>query len=292
MMDCTDKHYRYFARILTQSALLYTEMVTTGALIHGPREKLLAFDPFEKPLALQLGGENPTDLALCAKMAEDAGYDEVNLNVGCPSNRVSSGSFGLSLMKRPDRVAECVLAMKHAVGIDVTVKTRIGVDQFDSYEFLDHFTQLQQQAGCDYLWVHARLGYLKGLNPKQNREVPPLDYSRVYTLKQAYPNLGIGINGGIKEHENIAKHLKQVDGVMIGRKAYSDLYWLSIIDQHTNPKYCQISREQAIATYLPYLHRQLPKLRKPSEITRHLSSLYLGQPGAKEWRIALNQLHL
>jgi len=225
MMGFTNRHFRYLMRLICPGIHLYSEMVTTGALLHGEKalqQRLLAFHPKESPVALQLGGSNPEDLAVCARMAEELGYQEVNLNVGCPSSRVQSGSFGACLLKEPKLTADCVRSMKEACTIPVTVKTRIGVDEYDSWEHLCHFTQNMVDAGCDALFVHARKAWLKGLNPKQNRCVPPLHYDCVYRLKETFPDLPMTINGGIKTVADAVEHLNHVDGVMIGRAAYED----------------------------------------------------------------------
>ena len=220
MMKRTDRHFRYFMRGISKHALLYTEMVTTGALIHGPRERLLRYHADEHPISLQLGGDDPNELRLCARMAEDAGYDEVNLNVGCPSDRVQNGQFGACLMKRPERVAEAVVAMKAEVRIPVTVKHRIGVDDLDQYEDMLNFVDIVSKAKADRFSVHARKAWLQGLNPKENREIPPLRYDEVYELKRVRPDLEIEINGGIKTIESMTSHLEHVDAVMIGRAVY------------------------------------------------------------------------
>jgi tRNA-dihydrouridine synthase A len=231
MMDCTDRHFRYFLRLISKKVVLYTEMVVAQAILHGPKDQLLKFRPEEHPLVLQLGGSNPKELAEAAKIAEQYGYDEINLNVGCPSDRVQSGRFGACLMKEPGLVAECIQGMKKAVRIPVTVKTRIGVDDLDDYDFLYGFIKTISEVGCEHFIIHARKAWLNGLSPKENRTIPPLDYDRVYQIKQAFPHLFITINGGVKTVSDIQQHLTQVDGVMIGREAYSNPYCLASVDQ-------------------------------------------------------------
>src|SRR5215213_299236 len=230
MMDWTDRHCRFFHRLLTRDALLYTEMVTTGAIIHGDRKRLLAFDAAEHPVGLQLGGCDPVALAACARIAEDFGYDEVNLNVGCPSDRVQEGRFGACLMAEPQLVGDCIAAMKAAVTVPVTAKCRIGIDEQDPEEALETLTRSVEQAGVDALVVHARKAWLKGLSPRENREVPPLDYDRVYRLKAAHPGLEIIINGGIETLETANAHCRHVDGVMMGRAAYKEPWKLLHVD--------------------------------------------------------------
>ncbi len=285
MMDWTDRHCRYFLRQISQHTLLYTEMITTGALLYGDRNRFLQFDAAEHPIAIQLGGSDPTDLATCAKMAEDYGYDEVNLNVGCPSDRVQSGAFGLCLMNHPQLVANCVHAMKTAVKIPVTVKTRLGVDDNDSDEALHAFVALLQQAGVDHVCIHARKGWLKGLSPKENRDVPPLQYERAYQLKQAFPTLNIGINGGIETLEQTQHHLQHLDAVMIGRAAYHDSYLLAGADQAIFGGDMPIqSREQIIERMLPYIEREMANGAALKHIVRHMLNLFKSCPGAKHWR--------
>jgi tRNA-dihydrouridine synthase A len=230
MLDWTDRHYRYFARLITRHTLLYTEMVTTGALIHGERDRFLRFDPAEHPLALQLGGSDPDEMATCARMGADWGYDEININVGCPSDRVQSGRFGACLMAEPGLVADCVAAMKAVVEVPVTVKSRIGIDDLDSYELLAAFTDSVATAGCDVLIVHARKAWLKGLSPKENRDVPPLRYDVVERLKRDFPALTMVVNGGITTLQQAKAHLQTLDGVMIGREAYQNPWMLAEAD--------------------------------------------------------------
>lgn len=288
MMDWTDRHDRYFLRLIAPHVLLYTEMVTTGALLHGDRNYFLQFDYSEHPLALQLGGSNPQQLASCAQFAEDWGYDEVNLNVGCPSDRVQSGQMGACLMLQPELVGDCVAAMRNAVSLPITVKCRIGVDNCDSYEALVHFIKTISQAGCNVFIIHARKAWLKGLSPKENREIPPLQYNVVRQIKADFPHLTIIINGGIKTLADIDYHLFSVDGVMIGREAYTNPYFLAQIEQ----KYFATSehpRAQIIAKLLPYIEQQLQQKTKLSHITRHILGLFHGQKGANKWRRYLSE---
>ena len=285
MMARTDRHFRVLMRHITQHTLLYTEMITTGALIHGDREYLLGYDAQEHPLALQLGGDDPDAMAQCARMAEDWGYDEVNINVGCPSDRVQRGSFGACLMEQPQRVADCVAAMRDSVGIPVTVKHRIGVDDLDRYEDMANFVEVVSQAGCDRFSVHARKAWLQGLSPKQNRSVPPLRYEDVYQLKEAFPHLHIEINGGIKTLAQAQEHLGRVDAVMIGRAVYDRPYdWvhadaLLFDDDHPLP-----SRHQVVEAMIPYIEEWTAKGTKLLNITRHLLNLFVGQPGTKAFK--------
>ncbi len=284
MLDWTDKHYRYFARLMSSQTLLYTEMVTTGAILHG-RGDYLAYNEEEHPLALQLGGSNPTDLAACAKLAAERGYDEVNLNVGCPSDRVQNGRFGACLMAEPELVAECVSAMKQVVDIPVTVKTRIGIDEQDSYEFLTQLIDTVHAVGCEEFIIHARKAWLQGLSPKENREIPPLDYERVYQLKRDYPALNISINGGVKTLAECKTHLQQLDGVMVGREAYQNPYIIAEVDQQL----CGIdapvlSRDQVLEKLLPYIEAHLKQGGRLNHISRHIIGLYQGEVGSRIWR--------
>lgn len=289
MLDWTDKHYRYFARLMSSQLLLYTEMVTTGAIIHGKGD-YLAYNEEEHPLALQLGGSNPTDLATCAKLAAERGYDEINFNVGCPSDRVQNGRFGACLMAEPALVAECVAAMRDVVDIPVTVKTRIGIDEQDSYEFLTEFVDTVEQAGCEVLIIHARKAWLNGLSPKENREIPPLDYPRVYQLKQDFPQLNISINGGVKTLAECQTHLQHLDGVMVGREAYQNPYLLAEVDSQlcglTTPV---LSRDDVLQNMIPYIEKHLASGGKLNHITRHMTGLYQGQPGSRAWRRYLSE---
>lgn len=291
MMDWTDRHCRFFHRLISKQALLYTEMVTTGALIHGDRDRLLQYDASEHPVALQLGGSDPVDLAVCAKMAEDFGYDEVNLNVGCPSDRVQNGRFGACLMAEPELVAECVAAMRKAVSIPVTVKSRIGIDERDSYEELAHFIGAVAAAGCEIFIVHARKAWLKGLSPKQNREVPPLRYDVVCRLKQDFPGLTIVLNGGILTLEQAEDLLRQgVDGVMVGREAYHNPYLLADVDRRLyGATSAAATRAEVVEQLLPYIERQLAEGVRLHSITRHILGLFHGEHGARSWRRHLSE---
>ncbi|CAH0532414.1 tRNA-dihydrouridine(20/20a) synthase [Vibrio stylophorae] len=285
MLDWTDRHCRYFHRLMTQQTLLFTEMVTTGAIIHGKGD-YLAFNEAEHPVALQLGGSNPADLATCAKLAQERGYDEVNLNVGCPSDRVQNGKFGACLMAEPQLVAECVAAMKAVVDIPVTVKTRIGIDEQDSYPFLTDFIRtVKEQGGCDHFTIHARKAWLQGLSPKENREIPELDYSRAYQLKADFPELTIAVNGGVTSLEQTKEHLQYLDGVMMGREAYQNPYILAEVDQQLfasdRPV---ITRRQVVEAMLPYIEQQLSQGSYLSHISRHMLGLYQNMPGARQWR--------
>jgi tRNA-dihydrouridine synthase A len=291
MLDWTDRDFRYLLRLISKHTLLYTEMVTTGALIHGDRQRFLAHDVTEYPLALQLGGSDPAALAECAKMGEDEGYSEINLNVGCPSDRVQSGSFGACLMAEPQLVAEGVAAMKNAVNIPVTVKTRLGIDEQDSYQFLTDFIDAVSAAGCEIFILHARKAWLKGLSPKENRDVPPLDYERVYQIKKDYPELHIDINGGIHSLVEVQEHLKHVDGTMVGRAIYHDPYLLADVDNvifNQRSDYI-LSRHEVIEAMLPYIEQRMKQGRPLKSITRHLLGLFQGQPGARRWRRHLSE---
>jgi tRNA-dihydrouridine synthase A len=290
MMDWSDHHCRFFWRLLTKQALLYTEMVTTGALIHGDRERFLHFNPEEQPVALQLGGSNPAELARCARWAQQWGYAEVNLNCGCPSDRVQSGMFGACLMAQPQRVADGVKAMLDACDIPVTVKHRIGIDAMESYEQLIDFIRPIAEAGCRVFIVHARKAWLQGLSPKQNREIPPLNYPWVYQLKRDFPQLCIVLNGGIQTLEQCRQHLQHVDGVMIGREAYQNPWMLAEVDPvlFGMDKPAQ-SRDDVIAGLLPYVEQQLARGAHLNHITRHILGLYQGVPGARKFRRHLSE---
>lgn len=289
MMDWTDKHNRFLTRLIAPHFLLYTEMINALAIRHGDRGKLLSFDARESPVALQLGGSDPLVLAEAAKIGQDYGYAEINLNVGCPSPRVSAGRFGACLMKEPDLVADCMAAIKAAVTIPVTVKCRIGVDEEDSEAHLHHFIQTIKNTGVDTFIIHARKAWLKGLSPKQNREIPPLRYELVHQLKAAFPTLDIIINGGIKTKEAVEVQLQQVDGVMIGRAAYQTPYVLADIEKHLFPKSSIRSPQQVVEDFLPYVDNQLKQGVRLSYITRHLVGLFHGQPGAHAWRRYLSE---
>lgn len=284
MMDYTDRHYRNFMRLITKHTLLYTEMITDKAVIHGDRERLIGFENTEHPIALQLGGSTPELLIEAAKIAQDFGYDEINLNVGCPSDRVQSGAFGLCLMKKPELVSECISAMANAVSIPVTVKTRTGVDDLDSYEYLHQFIETVKQAPCEHFIIHARKGWLNGLSPKENRTIPPLQYERVYQLKKDFPDLEISINGGVETLEQADTHLEHVDAVMIGRAAYHNPYALAAVDEKYFDGQPAPSREEVVEQFIPYIEQQMAKGIHLNSITRHIIGLFQGQPGAKNWR--------
>ena len=288
MMEWTDRHCRYFHRLLTRRARLYTEMLTTGAVLHGDRRRLLRFDPAEHPLALQLGGSDPLALAACAAIAADLGFDEINLNVGCPSDRVQDGRFGACLMAEPALVGECVAAMKAAVAIAITVKCRIGIDDQDPEEALETLAGAAEQAGTDALIVHARKAWLKGLSPKENREIPPLDYERVYRLKAAHPRLPVVVNGGIADIDAALMHLEHVDGVMLGRAAYQEPWRLLAVDPQVFGEDARFtSAHEAAAALVPYIARELAGGTQLHAMTRHLHGLFRAVPGARAFRRAL-----
>ncbi|HET7921132.1 MAG TPA: tRNA dihydrouridine(20/20a) synthase DusA [Gammaproteobacteria bacterium] len=290
MMNYTDRHFRYLLRLMSRHALLYTEMVTSGAILHGPRERLLAFHPAEHPLALQLGGSEPEELASCARIGADYGYDEINLNVGCPSDRVQSGRFGACLMAEPGLVADCVGAMHAACRIPVTVKTRIGIDERDSYEHLQDFVRQIAAAGCRVVILHARKAWLHGLSPKQNREVPPLRYDVAHRLKTDFPELRIVVNGGIRTLLEMQSHLVALDGVMIGREACSNPYLFAEVDRRFfGVREAPRSRAAVVHAALPYIAAQIAEGVPLARITRHLLGLYQGQPGARQWRRHLSE---
>ena len=293
MLDWTDRHYRYFARLITRDTWLYTEMVTTGALMHGDVERHLRFDEAEHPIALQLGGSDPQELARCAKLAEAWGYDEVNLNVGCPSERVQKGAFGACLMAEPELVADCVKAMRDACGIDVTVKHRIGIDAIEDYAFVRDFVGRIRDAGCSTFIVHARNAILKGLSPKENREIPPLKYDYAYRLKRDFPGLEILLNGGVKSNDEIAAHLAQVDGVMVGREAYHNPWLMAEWDERFYGEAGRgLSRDDVARAMLPYIAREIAAGNKLRNIARHILGLYQGVPGARNWRRTLSDAAL
>ncbi len=296
MMGWTDRHARYFLRLITKHTLLYTEMVNTGALLHnnqkvGVQKRFLAFHPSEHPLAIQLGGSDPLALAQCALMAEDAGFDEVNLNVGCPSDRVKSGHFGACLMAHPELVADCVSAMNTKVAIPVTVKCRIGIDDMEGYQPLEQFINIVAEGGCDTFIVHARKAWLKGLSPKQNREIPPLKYDYVHRLKSEQPQLNIIINGGIKTIITAQQQLEHVDGLMIGREAYYNPYILASVDQdiYFDTNATLKSRAKIVSQMCDYIDSEIAKGTVLHSITRHILGLYHGYPGAKAWRRHLSE---
>lgn len=290
MMDWTDRHCRYFLRQISRHARLYTEMICTQALIHGRPHRLLRFDASEHPVALQLGGADPDELSRCAEMGEQWGYDEINLNCGCPSDRVQEGRFGACLMREPEHVASCVRAMRAATALPVTVKHRIGVDDSEDYPFMRHFVATVAAAGCEVFIVHARKAWLKGLSPKENREIPPLQYELVYRLKQEFPQLTIVINGGIRSLSACEAHLRHVDGVMLGREVYENPYLLAEVDQrlfadpHPIP-----TRHEIIERLKPYIARELAAGTPLGQITRHMLGLYRGQPGGRAFRRTLSE---
>ena len=285
MLDWTDRHCRYFHRLLSQQTLLYTEMITTGAILHGKGD-FLEYNEQEHPLALQLGGSNPVDLAACAKLAGERGYDEINLNVGCPSDRVQNGRFGACLMGEPELVAECVSAMKQVTDIPITVKTRIGIDDQDSYEFLTQFVStVSEKGGCEQFTIHARKAWLSGLSPKENREIPPLDYDRAYQIKKDFSDLVIAVNGGITTLEQTKEHLQHLDGVMIGREAYHSPFILAEVDQQIFGLDTPIKkRSQVVEEMYPYIERELSKGASLGHISRHMLGLFQSMPGARQWR--------
>ena len=285
MMERSDRHFRYFMRQITRRTLLYTEMITTAAILNGDCQKLLGFSPEEKPISLQVGGDDSQQLAECARIAEDMGYDEINLNVGCPSSRVQNGNFGACLMAQPEKVAKAVEAMQKAVILPVTVKHRIGIDDRDRYEDMAHFVRIVSEAGCQRFTVHARKAWLQGLSPKENRNIPPLRYQDVYRLKQEFPHLFIEINGGITTLEAVQEQLHWVDGVMIGRAAYDNPYLFATVDRDiykettTSP-----TRFEVVEAMLPYIDYWLAKGLKLNAISRHMLQLFARQPGTKAWK--------
>lgn len=290
MMDWTDRHCRYLLRLITSRSLLYTEMVTTGALLHGDRERFLGHAAAEHPLALQLGGSDPAALSECARIGADYGYDEINLNVGCPSDRVQSGRMGACLMAEPDLVAECIAAMNHAVSVPVTVKTRIGIDDRDSYDELAEFISCVQAAGCHTFVIHARKAYLQGLSPKENRTVPPLNYAFAWRLKQEFPGLAIIVNGGIETLEQAEGQLQHVDGVMLGRAAYHNPWVLAQVDTRIfSDPHPILSRESIVCRMIPYIEDELKQGSLLKHITRHMLGLFHGVPGARHWRGHLSE---
>lgn len=292
MMDITDRHCRAFLRLLSRRTRLYTQMVVTGSILHGDRERFLGFDDSEHPVAIQLGGSDPEELSRCARLAESWGYDEVNLNVGCPSDRVRRGLFGACLMAKPELVADCVAAMRASVGIPVTVKTRIGIDDRDSYDALLHFVRINAEAGCGHFIIHARKAWLTGLSPKENRTIPPLKYDTVYRLKADFPQLRFTLNGGVTGLDQARQHLGKVDGVMMGRQAYLDPWLLMGVDGglfgeiwSEMPR----SRLDVVVRYLPYVERQLSRGVPLRHMTRHMLQLFHGEHGAKSWRRHLSE---
>ena len=289
MMDWTDRHERYLLRLISRRARLYTEMVTTGALIHGDQERFLGYADAEHPLGLQLGGSDPEDMARCAHRGEVAGFDEININVGCPSDRVQAGRFGACLMLEPDLVANCFSAMQAAVSIPVTVKCRLGVDEMDHVNDLIRFVDTVADAGCKVFIIHARKAWLSGLSPRENREIPPLQYHRVYALKERYPEFTIVINGGITRIDQAAAHLKRVDGVMVGREAYQNPWSLAEVDQMLfDDTPTHQSRLDVLEAYKTYMRGELENGVPLKRLARHLLGLFQGQPGARTWRRVLS----
>ena len=284
MMDCTDRHDRYFLRLISKNVLLYTEMVSTGAALNGDREKVLGFNNFEKPLALQVGGSNKNDLAEVAKIAEDMGYDEININLGCPSKKVQKNQFGACLIKEPDLVAECIDAMVNACKIPVTAKTRIGYDDVEEFDYLNSFVNKMSNAGCKTIILHARRAILKGLSPKENLNIPKLNYPMVNQIKQENPNLEIVINGGITECSEIKEHLSHVDGVMIGRKIYQSPYFLADVEREIFNNSDILTRAQIVEEIVKYVSDEVQKGTRVNQIMRHTVGLYHGQKGSTEWK--------
>jgi len=284
MMDCTDRHDRYFLRLISKNVMLYTEMVVTKAVLRGDKHKLLKFNNLEKPLALQVGGSDKKELAEVAKIAEDYGYDEVNINLGCPSKKVQKNSFGACLMKEPDLVSECLAEMKNSCNIPVTAKTRIGFDDTEEFDYLDMFINKMKSSGCKTIILHARKAILKGLTPKQNLNIPKLNYQMVYDIKKSNPDLEIIINGGITDTDQIQKHLNFCDGVMIGRAIYQNPYFLKDIENVIFKNSNILSREEIVKQILKYLEEEIKLGTKVNQVMRHTVGLYFGQPGSKEWK--------
>lgn len=292
MLDCTDRHERYFLRLLSKHILLYSEMVTTNALLHTDPDQFLRHQEFEYPAVLQLGGSNPADLAKCSKMVEESGFQEVNLNCGCPSDRVQNGNFGACLMKDKNLVADCFKAMQDAVSIPVSIKCRIGVDEFDSWDFFRDFVGTIADAGCRVFIIHARKAWLKGLSPKENREVPPLHYDFVHRLKAEMPQLNISINGGIKTLDQVQEQLQDLDGVMVGREAYENPWFLRDADERifndasaAKPE----CRKALLEAYLPYVEMEAARGTPTTILVRHLYGLFNGKPGARKFRQHLGE---
>ena len=284
MMDCTDRHDRYFLRLISKNVMLYTEMVVTKAVLRGDKHKLLKFNNLEKPLALQVGGSDKKELAEVAKIAEDYGYDEVNINLGCPSKKVQKNSFGACLMKEPDLVSECIAEMKNSCNIPVTAKTRIGFDDTEEFDYLNMFINKMKSSGCKTIILHARKAILKGLTPKQNLNIPKLNYQMVYDIKKSNPDLEIIINGGITDTDQIQKHLNFCDGVMIGRAIYQNPYFLKDIENVIFKNSNISSREEIVKQILKYLEEEIKLGTKVNQVMRHTVGLYFGQPGSKEWK--------
>lgn len=283
MLDWTDRHCRYFHRLLTRNTLLYTEMVTTGAIVFGQQD-FLSFNAEEHPVALQLGGSEPTAMAECARLAQERGYDEVNINVGCPSDRVQNGSFGACLMAQPETVAACVKAMKAVTDIPITVKTRLGIDDQDSDDFLYALTDAAVAAGVDQLTLHARKAWLQGLSPKENRDIPELQYERVYLAQKRYPDVPVAINGGIVDLHEVKQHLDQVHGVMIGRAAYQNPWLLTQLDSLSETESTELTREAVVTTMIPYIDNHIRQGGRAWHVARHMLGLFQGMAGGKRWR--------
>ena len=289
MMNRTDRHERYFLRLISSHILLYTEMISTGAILFGDRNRYLGFDVSEHPVALQLGGGDPAALAECARIGAEFGYDEINLNIGCPSNRVANARFGACLMAEPELVADCIAEMRAACDLPVTVKTRVGIDDSKDYEFLDQFVEIVTKAGCKTFIIHARKAWLQGLSPKQNREIPPLCYELVHQLKRKRPAIEVIINGGFRSLEAISDQLKIVDGVMIGREAYENPYFLASIEKSQWASAFTPTRQDILLQLLPYIERQCADGVPLHRITRHILGLFQGESGARSWRRHLSQ---
>ena len=285
MMDRTDRHCRYFHRKLTQRSLLYTEMLHCNAIVRGDKNNLLKYSPKEQPLAIQIGGSDPILLSEASEISEEFGFSEINLNIGCPSDKVQKGKFGAVLMKEPELVARCIKAMKNSTSLPVTVKCRIGVDEMEENRHLDEFIEVVHQSGCETFIVHARKAWLQGLSPKDNREIPPLNYKRVYKLKEKFPQLNIVINGGISSIDDSLEHLKYVDGVMIGRKAYDDPFILTEVDNRIyDEEKTFVSLDKILVSLLPYIKSEIGNGTKITHITKHLMGLFKGLNGAKDMR--------
>ena len=291
MMDRTDRHFRAMIRAMSRHTLLYSEMLTTGAIIHGDRDKLLSFSPVEHPLSLQIGGSDPEELGRCAAIAQDWGYDEVNLNVGCPSDRVQNAMIGACLMAHPKIVADCVAAMRAACSLPITVKHRIGIDNLESYEDMIAFVDAVAAAGCRRFTVHARVARLQGLSPKENREIPPLRVDEVARLKRERPHLFIELNGGVRSLEAVESHLQNVDAVMLGRIAYEDPYFFASVDQRIfdDPTAKTLSRHEVVESLYPYFEAGLGKGWRLHSMVRHLLPLFSGQPGTRRWKRTLSE---
>jgi len=289
MMDWTDRHCRYFMRLLSPSAYLYTEMITAAAIHHGDSDHLLQFDPSEHLVGIQLGGSDPELMTKASRQAAEAGYDEININVGCPSDRVQSGSFGACLMEQPDLVADCYRAMSAEVDVPVTIKMRIGINNNDSWDYLLRFVDPLVKAGCRKFIVHARIAILAGLSPKENRSVPPLNYERVFRLKQEFPELEIVLNGGVRDSAQVGEILEQVDGVMIGRQAYHDPYFLAELERSFLSGQQLPERREIVERMLPYIERELAAGERLNRITRHMLGVFAGQPGARAWRRTISE---